>query len=150
MGVLPSFKVKKLKGGFCLIEIPSKIEGRNYQLYELEKKLKPIGYSIGGNWDYDRGSFDYKIDDSDGYQFLRVPFYAVDGQLDSPGCTVAFGRPFLLSHQYEDGLDNEVDSSNLTASFNQFQEPENKDAAVPEKYLDIGKMLVSELESFLI
>lgn len=133
-----------------MIEIPSKIEGNTYQLFELEKVLKPIGYVIGGGWEYDHGSFDYKIDDDGGYHFLRLPFQAVDGQLDSRGCTVSFGRPFLLSHEYEDGLDDEVDSGNFTASFNQFQEPENKDASVPNKYVDIGKSLVSEVESLLI
>jgi YugN-like family len=133
-----------------MIEMPSRVEGKEYRLYDLEQRLKPIGYSIGGNWDYDHGYFDYKIDDTNGYQFFRVPFEAVDGQLDSNGCTVALGRPFLLSHQYEDGLDNEVDSSNASASFNQFQEPENKDAKVPDKYMEIGRALVSELEMILL
>lgn len=133
-----------------MIELPSRVEGRSYNLYDLEKRLKPLGYAIGGNWDYDHGYFDYMIDDSDGYQFFRVPFHAIEGQLDSRGCVVEMDRPFLLSHSYEDGLDNEVDSSNLSASFNQFQEPENKDAPVPNKYMDIGKALVSEIESILI
>lgn len=133
-----------------MIEMPSRVEGKEYRLYDLEQLLKPIGYSIGGNWEYDHGYFDYKIDDTNGYQFFRVPFHAVDGQLDTRGCTVAMDRPFLLSHQYEEGLDSEVDSGNVSASFNQFQEPENKDASVPDKYMEIGRALVSELESILL
>ena len=38
-----------------MYEIPTKIEGKQYSLYKLEEALKPIGYSIGGGWDYDQG-----------------------------------------------------------------------------------------------
>lgn len=133
-----------------MIEIPSDIEGQQFDLYKMEQKLKQIGYSIGGNWDYDKGFFDYKINDDDGYQFLRLPFTAVDGQLDEIDCTVKIGRPFLLSHLYEKGLDDDASSSNFSVSFNQFAEPVDKDASFPEKYMKIGKSLVRELESVLL
>ncbi|MBM7605467.1 hypothetical protein JOC75_003490 [Metabacillus crassostreae] len=133
-----------------MIEIPSKIENQSFQLYFLEQKLKPLGYDIGGNWDYDHGSFDYKIDSEVGYQFLRVPFEAVDGQLDSHNTTVKIGRPFLLSHKYQIGLDDHVHIGNFSASFDQFQEPQDKDATFPEEYIDLGKALVKELEAELI
>ncbi|MGQ0421215.1 YugN family protein, partial [Bacillus sp. HC-Mk] len=45
-----------------MIPIQSNLEGRTYALYKLEEIMKPLGYSIGGNWDYDKGCFDYKID----------------------------------------------------------------------------------------
>ncbi|MFE8702414.1 YugN-like family protein [Cytobacillus sp. FJAT-54145] len=133
-----------------MIEIPSKVEGKHFDLYKLEQLLKPLGYTIGGNWEYDHGSFDYKIDDEVGYQFLRVPFHAIDGQLDSNGCTVAMDRPFLLSHKYQRGLDDHAFTWNRSASFNQFSEPVDKDASFPEKYVDLGKSLVSELEATLL
>ncbi|WP_077214420.1 YugN-like family protein [Bacillus dakarensis] len=130
-----------------MIEIPSKVEGRQFDLYKLEQYLKPLGYSIGGNWDYDHGYFDYKLNDENGYQFVRLPFRAVDGQLDSRNCTVELGRPFLLSHVYEVGIDEEVDDA---GTLNQFQEPIDKDAEVPYQYIDAGKALVSELEVTLL
>ena len=133
-----------------MIEIPSELEGKSFDLYKLEQKLKPIGYSIGGNWDYDKGYFDYKIDNKDGYQFLRLPFMAIDGQLDARGCTVELGRPFLLSHLYEDGLDDHAHTAVISGSFNQFSEPIEKDAEFPEKYMDNGKALVKELEAVLL
>lgn len=133
-----------------MIEIPSRVEGRHYDLFMLEKRLKPLGYVIGGNWDYDHGAFDYKIADNAGYQFLRVPFKAVDGQLDAHSCTVELGRPFLLSHVYQDGLDDHAHSDNSSATFNQFQEPAEKDANIPGDILDTGKILVEELESILL
>lgn len=132
------------KGAKSVIEIPSTIEGKQFDLYKLEQKLKPIGYSIGGNWDYDHGAFDYKINDEVGYQFLRVPFSAVDGQLDAPNCTVELGRPFLLSHKYQIGLDDHIGDA---GTLNQFSEPVDSDASFPEEYIETGKVLVKELES---
>jgi hypothetical protein len=131
-----------------MIEVPSRLEGQAFNFYNLEQELKPIGYVIGGNWDYDHGYFDYKIDDEVGYQFLRVPFKSVDGQLDSQNTTVQMGRPFLLSHQYQIGLDDHVGDNSPT--FNQFSEPQDPDAQFPKKYIDLGKSLVKELEDLLL
>jgi hypothetical protein len=136
-----------IKGGIAMIPIPSKIEGTEFQLYKLEHELKALGYSIGGNWDYDHGYFDYKIDDQAGYQFLRVPFQAKDGQLDSQGTTVELGRPFLLSHKYQLGIDDYV--WNRSASLDQFSEPEDPDASFPKEYIELGHTLVNELEAVL-
>lgn len=133
-----------------MIEIPSNLEGKHFSLYRLEDVLKPKGYSIGTNWDYDHGYFDYKIDDEVGYQFLRVPFEAIDGQLDSLGTTVEIGRPFLLSHKYQIGIDEDADSGAMSGMVNQFQDPVDKDASFPKKYIDLGKALVQELEEALL
>lgn len=133
-----------------MIKIPSSVEGRRFDLYKLERLLKPRGYTIGGNWDYDHGSFDYKLADDDGYHFLRLPFRAIDGQLDMNHCTVELGRPFLLSHIYQRGLDDHAQTGNMSASFNQFAEPEDKDGQFPEKYIAAGKELVRELEMLLV
>ncbi|SFB13186.1 MULTISPECIES: YugN-like family protein [unclassified Bacillus (in: firmicutes)] len=133
-----------------MFKITSRLENQQFDLFKLEQKLKPIGYEIGGNWEYDHGYFDYKIDDQVGYQYLRVPFRAIDGQLDARNCTVALERPFLLSHKYQRGIDDHAEIGNLSASFNQFQEPVDKDASFPLKYIDTGKALVTELESILL
>jgi hypothetical protein len=133
-----------------MIEILSRLEGEHFDLFKLEQKLKPKGYSIGGNWDYDQGAFDYKMTDDGAYRFLRLPFTAVDGQLDDSNCTVKFGRPYLLSHVYQQGLDDQAHSDNSSATFNQFQEPVDKDGEIPENYLEMGKALVKELESLLL
>ncbi|MBO9130634.1 YugN-like family protein [Bacillus sp. 165] len=134
-----------------MIPIKSKIEGEVFQLYKLEQLLKPLGYVIGGNWDYDKGMLDYQIDTENGYQFLRVPFEAVDGQLDSKGTVVKIGTPYVLSHEYQDNLDDNVNTlaAGLT-SLDQFSEPKNPDAKVAQKYVDIGRALVRELEETLL
>jgi len=130
-------------------EINSTIEGKEFNLHKLEQLMKPKGYVSGGNWEYDRGFFDYKMADDDGYQFLRIPFTAVWGELDTPGVVVKLGTPFVLSHVYQKGLDDHADSSNMSASFNQFSEPEDPDGSLDEKYIQMGKDLVNELETIL-
>lgn len=133
-----------------MLKLNSELEGKIYNLYELEKLMKPLGYVIGGNWDYDHGCFDYKIDDEVGYQFLRIPFKAVNGQLDSNGVTVELQKPFLLSHKYQIGLDDNADAGVFSGSFNQFSEPVDADATFPEQYVGLGKALVQELEKILL
>ena len=48
-----------------MISLPSELENRSFSLYHLEQTLKPLGYVISGGWEYDRGFFDYKIDDEE-------------------------------------------------------------------------------------
>jgi hypothetical protein len=133
-----------------MIAIESKITGLQQSLQELEEKLKPLGYDIGSNWDYDHGYFDYKMADTGSYLFLRIPFNTVEGQLDQDGAVVKLKEPFLLSHKYNRGLDDHVDVSNVTASIDQFSEPVDKDATFPKEWIDSGQELVKELEAVLL
>ncbi|MEI5907767.1 YugN-like family protein [Bacillus spongiae] len=133
-----------------MIEVPSRLEGQTFQLYKLEQELEPLGYTIGGNWDYDHGYFDYKLGKEGGYQFLRIPFKAIDGQLDSRSVSVKFGKPFLLAHTYQRGLDDYADAGTFSGIINQFSEPQDKDASFPEEYIEAGKQCVKEVESVLL
>jgi hypothetical protein len=132
-----------------MIEVQSTIENHQYKLIDLEKKLKPLGYDIGGNWDYDHGYFDYKMNDEEGtYLYLRVPISAIEGQLDQKGVIVQLGKPFLLAHKYHTGLDDHVDDPNPWV--NQFSEPVDSDAQFPQQWILTGQNLVRELESILL
>ena len=133
-----------------MYKLNSTIVGEVFVLSEAENVLKPLGFSIAGNWDYDHGYFDYKMSDGPGYQFIRLPFTAIEGQLDGRHCTVRFGQPFLLAHQYQDGLDDSAEPSVLSASFNQFAEPVDKDADLPAEYLAAGKGILKEAENALL
>jgi hypothetical protein len=103
-----------------MYQIPSKLEGERFPLFKLEKLLKPKGYTIGGNWDYDQGYLDYKMANDKGYQFLKIPFTPLQGQaLDYEGTAVELGTPFILSHVYQNHLDDHAYTSNISGSFNQ-------------------------------
>lgn len=132
-----------------MIEIESTLENQTYKLSELEDKLKPLGYVIGGGWEYDQGYFDYKFEDIDGYLFVRVPFRPVDGEeLDVKGVHVTLGRPFLLSHKYQKGLDDNVHDPNPL--LNQFSEPVDPDAEFPVEWVETGREYIRELEQVVI
>ncbi|AIF44009.1 YugN family protein [Virgibacillus sp. SK37] len=133
-----------------MIPLDSRVENRIYPLYVLEELLKPEGYVIASNWDYDNGHFDLKIDDEGKYYYLRIPFYAVAGSLDYPGVTVRVEKPFLLAHQYEKGIDEDSRGGAFQGAFNQFQPPIDADAHVPDDYVAIGKQLVEKLEQLVI
>ncbi|MDA7028083.1 YugN-like family protein [Bacillus sp. CLL-7-23] len=129
--------------------IPFELENDSFPFDDLEKRLKPLGYSLNGGWEYDHGFFDYKIDDTAGYLYLRLPFTVEEGQLDSENAIVKLGQPFLLRHVYQEGLDDHVVQGNVRAAFDQFAEPEDKDAAIPNLYIELGHSCVKELEKAL-
>lgn len=139
-----------------MITLQSAVEGKQFKLKELEDKLKPLGYAIGGGWEYDHGCFDYKIDEEGGYTFLRLPFKAVDGELDQRGVTVRLGTPFVLNHVFKEELDDNPDvfnglvGMNLNSSINQFSEPVDKDGEVDPKYMPTAQSLIQELELTLL
>lgn len=130
--------------------IKSKIENEYIALNEAEDALKNLGFSYGGNWDYDHGYFDYKLDDEVGYTFLRIPFKAVEGELDKRNTVIQIGEPFLLAHKYQIGLDDNVGAVSVTGSFNQFSEPQDPDATIDKKWIDIAKDLVKKVETELM
>ncbi|MFD1040192.1 YugN family protein [Virgibacillus byunsanensis] len=133
-----------------MVPLDSEIEDKIYSLYVLEEKLKPEGFVIGSNWDYEKGFFDLKIDNKGIYYFLRIPFYAVAGSLDYPGVTVRLEKPFLLAHQYEKGYDEEGIGGALRGSIDQFQSPTDPDANVPDEYINIGKKLMQKVENLIL
>ncbi|UFT98194.1 YugN-like family protein [Radiobacillus kanasensis] len=133
-----------------MIPIASSLENKVFSLYELEKQLKPLGYVVGGNWDYDEGCFDYQMADQGGYEYLRIPFKVESGMLDAPGATVRLGSPFVLAHIYQGGVENHADNGALQGMVNQFQSPVDPDAKVPDKYVNRGKKLVQQLEHLLV
>ncbi|MDC3412392.1 YugN-like family protein [Aquibacillus sp. 3ASR75-11] len=133
-----------------MIPITSKLEDSVFPLDDLEAQLKPLGFTIGGNWEYDQGSFDYKIATDNGYQFLRIPFITTDGNLDGPSARVRLGKPFLLAHQYQNELDDHVKNGAVRGAFDQFQEPADSDAEVPDYYVEKGKQLIDQLEQLLV
>lgn len=133
-----------------MIPIPSAIDGQFFLLQELEQVMKPLGYVVNGGWEYDHGYFDYKIDDRDGYLFLRVPVNAVQGSLDERGAAVRIGTLFMLRQVLQTDVDDQAEGGPFQSLFNQFSEPERRDAEIDPAFLDIGASLVKELEDVLL
>ncbi|MRG85204.1 YugN-like family protein [Salinibacillus xinjiangensis] len=133
-----------------MYKLDSGIENQVFSLIDLENKLKPIGFTIGSSWEYDHGSFDYQMTNEGRYYFVRIPFTAEIGQLDEPGVQVRVGKPFILGHQYTDGIDEDVMIGNITAGINQFQSPTDPDTEVPDEYIHQGNEIIKNVEKALI
>ena len=147
-GSLHYGKVKGVESPVYALD--SMLEGESMLLSEAVDVLKPLGFSIGGNWDYDHGCFDYKMSEHPGYQFIRLPFSVAVGQMDSGNCMIQFGKPFLLGHRYQEKLDDNAEPSLLSASFNQFSEPVEKDAEVKDEFIAAGKVILKDAETALL
>ncbi len=124
------------------------LEGQAFYLIDLEDRLKPMGFNISNNWEYDHGFFDYKISQDGSYYFLRLPFRTVEGLLDSDDCVVAFDSPVLLHHKYRGDYDQAaVNINNFNASINQFQTPLEKDAEIEPEMFEKGDEILRKAEN---
>lgn len=129
-----------------MIALKSQLEGTEHRLFALEETLKPLGYSIEVNWDYNHGCFDYMINDKNDL-FLRIPFTATEGTLDCHGAEVEVGAPYLSNHKYEPGLEQAVGGSPFDGVTNQLQIPEYQDTHIPERYAETGRHCLREAEN---
>lgn len=71
--------------------------------------MKLFGYVINGGWEYDYGYFDYKIDDINGYLFLRILVNVVQGSFDECGVVVWIGMLFMLRQVFQVDFDDYVE-----------------------------------------
>lgn len=132
-------------------EIQSSIEGKTGSYKEMKNFFGKRGFVIGGNWDYESGFFDFKLDSQDEkhgeYVYLRVPAYAREGQFGNNGAKVEIGRPLVLVHRFESN--NDLSTTNMNAMnglINQFQAPTQKDAPVEDIWMVKGERKVREVE----
>lgn len=134
-----------------MITLESELTDNIYVFHELEQALTPLGFSLADNWEYDHGYLDYKIDDQEGYQYLRIPFEVTASDFDSPSDStmVIIRQPYLLSHVYQDSIDDHVREGNFRAMVDQFQEPKDKDGEFPEKFISTGKQVLEDAEQAL-
>ncbi|PKR78127.1 hypothetical protein CEY16_09440 [Halalkalibacillus sediminis] len=128
--------------------------GINNQLYEYKQVsdlLSKLGFSIGSSYEFDHGYFDYEMyKDDEQYVFIRIPVTSEIGNLDELDAQVRLKDPFVLSHRFESGVDQEGMSGNITGSFNQFASPEEKDAELDPKFIEEAEKVVQKVEQLLI
>ncbi|WP_027964373.1 YugN family protein [Halalkalibacillus halophilus] len=132
-------------------QLSSGIENQDYTFEPLEEVLGKFGLTIGGNWEYDHAYFDYLLDQTDEkYTHLRIPVNAEIGQIGEKDAHVRIGKPFVLSHQFEAGIDQQGDSGNFQASINQFASPVNPDAEIEARLITRAEEVLLEVEKFLL
>ncbi|MDQ8738409.1 YugN family protein [Paenibacillus sp. LHD-38] len=132
-----------------MIPISSVLESREQHFLETKELLETQRFTLGGNWEYDRGSFDRSLDE--GHKvWLRIPFEVVAGHIDvseaDNEATIKLGTPYVLKHLYREGNDPEASVRVVGALFDQFQAPADPDAHVDPKWIDRAKEALHDVE----
>lgn len=134
-----------------MIRLQTGLEGRKTNYGIMRNRLEESGYHLGGNWDYHTGYFDRVLNREEGETiYIRAPFDVITGMLDEDSASIQFGTPYIIKHVVNIGFDGE-ESSLLTSTFNQFQEPLDKDGRIADKskWQEIGVREVDRLLAIL-
>lgn len=76
--------------------------------------IKPLDHLTGvnafiraGQWDYERVTYDYKIDSDEKNitYYVRVQGYAIEGDVDSKDAVIKLLTPILGKHYYPHGIE---------------------------------------------
>ncbi|WP_409296746.1 YugN family protein [Peribacillus sp. SCS-26] len=133
-----------------MIKIESAIDGKQLPLSTVKKALEPIGFVVGGGWEYDHAHLDYMMGDQHGdQQYIRIPLQSMGDSLENDQATVMIGTPFLLDHQFKTEVDDEGTIGAATGSLNQFKSPDDKDAPFPEEFKDEAMAIIQKVEEAL-
>ncbi|MFC5530123.1 YugN family protein [Cohnella yongneupensis] len=130
--------------------IPSSLTSQEQEFVIVKNGLSEHGFSLGGNWDYDHGSFDCALDDANKV-WLRLPFDVTNGNLDSEtqeiDAKIRFGEPYVLKHIYNEGLDKEAQPRVLGALVDQFSDPVDPDAPIESRWVEEAKTKLRKVEA---
>lgn len=133
--------------------LKSPLEGKEMVWAGTRDTLNALGFTLGGNWDYDHGCFDLGLD-RERKVWLRLPFEVTSGKLDSessaPDTMIRFGSPFVLKHVYHEGVDTEARGSAFRAMIDQFQEPSDPDARIEPFWVDRAMEHLARAERHLL
>ncbi|GAA0464943.1 YugN-like family protein [Alkalibacillus silvisoli] len=131
--------------------LDSGIENQAYSFEDIENILSPLEFSVGGNWEYDHAYFDHKLERNDEeYAFIRIPVSTEIGTIGEKNAQIRVGKPFLLVHRFEAGIDHQSISGNVQAGFNQFQAPEDPDAEVDDSYVQRAEAVMKKVDRALL
>ncbi|WP_420818444.1 YugN family protein [Paenibacillus ginsengarvi] len=138
----------------ALKPIHSALDGRMEEYDRVYDYLQQHQFTLGGNWEYDHGSFDHALDEANKV-WLRLPFEVTRGRLESadapnPGTRIMMGTPFVLKHLYNEGLDDDATMRTYGALFDQFQAPVDEDAKVEDHWVTRGEQLLRKVEQGLL
>lgn len=134
--------------------IHSALENVTAEYDRVHDRLRQYQFTLGGNWEYDRGYFDRALDEARKV-WLRLPFEVTRGRLDGEesanrDARIRLGTPFVLKHVYNEGLDQEAAPRTFGALFDQFQEPVDQDAGVEDHWVVQATELLRTVEQGLL
>lgn len=137
-----------------MIPISSAIEGYESTFQQIRDQLEKEDFTLGGGYKYDHGYFDKALDmeETKGNRYyLRIPAYAIDGNLDEPDTRLQLGRPFVIKHEFRTTNDPSGDVGIATALVNQFSKPiPTDDTEIDSKWIDRAGSSLQVIEEKLL
>ncbi|TMN23201.1 hypothetical protein FH966_09970 [Lentibacillus cibarius] len=135
-----------------MLKLETEIEGKRAFFGDVFKVFRSNGYTLCGNWEYDRGKFDMVLCREGGETiYIRVPFSVLEGELDKPDAYLEFRTPYVIKHVVNTGLEWDQNALLTTTGFSQFQEPLDKDGNITDKsrWEAAGEQEVQEVMQYL-
>jgi hypothetical protein len=81
------------------------LEGVTIDLSRLNEIMEENGLVLAGQWDYERVTYDRKIETKGEVYYLRVQAYAVEGDVGGRHAVVKIITPLLGKHYYPHGVE---------------------------------------------
>ncbi|MFD2117121.1 YugN family protein [Paenibacillus yanchengensis] len=135
-----------------MIMLDTALEGKEAVFGRFSMDVHKHGLSLGGNWEYDFGSFDQIIWQEQGESiYLRLPFATIRGKLDHDETVIQFKTPYLIKHVLNIGLDYDSNSLLSAVGLNQFQAPLDTDGHIPhrDRWKQVGEHLIEQLTPYV-
>lgn len=109
------------------------IEGTVIDIKPLDYIMDSIAFVRAGQWDYERVTYDYKVESAEKNitYYIRVQGYALEGDVDRGDAIIKLMPPLLGKHYYPHGVE--------------YGEEEN----FPENLIDRAKSLLDKLKNEL-
>src|SRR5699024_12232834 len=64
---------------------------------------------LGGSWDYERMTFDFKYEVPEGIYYLRMPGYTLEGDVGANNAILQLMDPYMGKHYYPTGIEYGAD-----------------------------------------
>jgi hypothetical protein len=83
------------------------IDNVGAELSLLDDVMDEVGFVRAGQWDYERVTYDYKIEvlEAQEIYYLRVQGFAVEGDVGKHEATIKLLTPLLGKHYYPHGVE---------------------------------------------
>ncbi|QDP40065.1 YugN family protein [Radiobacillus deserti] len=85
----------------------SGIEDITIDLEPLDHVMNDIAFIRAGQWDYERVTYDYKINspEKNVTYYIRIQGYAIEGDVDKGNAVIKLKTPLLGKHYYPHGIE---------------------------------------------
>ncbi|RST75373.1 hypothetical protein D4T97_009010 [Siminovitchia acidinfaciens] len=109
------------------------LESFKIELNRLDEVMSKHRMVRAGQWDYERVTYDHKFVIQEGTYYLRIPGYAIEGDVGAGKALIQLMTPMLGKHYYPHGVEygeDEVYPASLVKQCNEIVAAIKKDVEV--------------------